>query len=146
MVTQLVENLYWSVVIPFPAIMELDGLTSNPTPLGEAAKAAITFVVGHVYSHADSLKVQMSCGNYLSSLTICSEQVDFDDPDSWDRNMDDLILKAAMWQDEHWVDRSAFLKVQQSSERTKGAAKVVLLSLDRNRTSHFPFIIVAGVV
>ena len=132
MVTHLVESLSWTVVVPLPAIMELDGLASNPTPLGEAAKAAITFVVGHVRSHADGLKVQTSRGNYLSSLTVRSELVDFDDS-SWERNMDDLILKAAIWQDEHWVDRSAFLKVEQSAERTKGAAKVVLLSLDRNR-------------
>jgi protein SMG6 len=137
MVTNLVESFSWTVVVPLPAIMELDGLASNPTQLGEAAKAAIAFVVGHVRSHADALKVQTSRGNYLSSLTIRSELVDFDDPDSWERNMDDLILKAAIWQDEHWVDRSAFLKVEQSSERTKGAAKVVLLSLDRNRASHF---------
>jgi len=43
--------------------------------------------------------------------------------------MDDLI-----WQDDHWVDRSALLK-EQPSERSKGAGKVVLLSLDRNRES-----------
>ena len=40
--------------------------------------------------------------------------------------------------DEHWVDRSGFLKVEQSAERTKDAAKVVLLSLDRNRAYYFP--------
>jgi len=27
--------------------------------------------------------------------------------------MDDLILKAAIWQDEHWVDLSGLLKVEQ---------------------------------
>lgn len=150
MVTNLVESLSWTVVVPLPAIMELDGLASNATPLGEAAKAAITFVVGHVRSHSDALKVQTSRGNYLSSLTIRSELVDFDDPDSWERNMDDLILKAAIWQDEHWVDRSAFLRIEQSTERTeetKGAAKVVLLSLDRNRAySHVFRPTVAGFV
>ncbi|KAH9171504.1 hypothetical protein EDB89DRAFT_1108247 [Lactarius sanguifluus] len=133
MVSNLVESLCWTVVVPLPAIMELDGLASNLTPLGEAAKAAIAFVVGHVRSHADSLKVQTSRGNYLSSLAVRSELVDFDDPASRERNMDDLILKAAIWQDEHWVDRSSLLKVEQSNERTKGAAKVVMLSLDRNR-------------
>ena len=133
MVTSLVESLRWTVVVPLPAIMELDGLASNANPLGEAAKAAVAFVVSHVRSHADSLKVQTSRGNYLSSLTVRAEQVDFDDRDSWERNMDDLILKAAIWQSEHWVDRSGLLKVEQSSERPKGTAKVVLLSLDRNR-------------
>jgi protein SMG6 len=139
MVTSLVESRRWTVVVPLPAIMELDGLASNPTALGEAAKAAIEFVVSHVRSHFDTLKVQTSRGNYLYSLSVRTEQVDFDDPDSWDRSMDDLILKAAIWQDDHWVDRSALLKVEQSSERLKGAAKVVLLSLDRNRElSLFP--------
>ena len=139
MVTSLVESRRWTVVVPLPAIMELDGLASNPTALGEAAKAAIEFVVSHVRSHSDALKVQTSRGNYLSSLSVRTEQVDFDDPDSWERSMDDLILKAAIWQDDHWVDRSALLKIEQSSGRLKGAAKVVLLSLDRNRElSLFP--------
>jgi protein SMG6 len=139
MVASLVESLHWTVVVPLPAIMELDGLAMNATPLGEAAKAAVAFVVGYVRSHADSLKVQTSRGNYLSSLSVRAEQVDFDDPDSLERNMDDLILKAAIWQDEHWVDRSALLKVEQSSEQRKGAAKVVLLSLDRNRAHTVSF-------
>lgn len=55
--------------------MELDGLTLNPTPLGNAAEAAIAFVVGHVRSHADGLKAQTSRGDYLSSLTIHNELV-----------------------------------------------------------------------
>jgi hypothetical protein len=37
--------------------------------LGEAAKTANAFVASHVRSHADSLKVQISRGNYLSSLS-----------------------------------------------------------------------------
>ena len=133
MVAPLVESLRWTVVVPLPTIMELDGLASNGNPLGEAAKAAVAFVVSHVRSHADSLKVQTSRGNYLSSLTVRTEQVDFDDRNSWERNMDDFILKTAIWRDEHWVDRSALLKVEQSGERRKGTTKVVLLSFDRNR-------------
>ena len=46
--------------------------------------------------------------------------------------MDDLILKAAIWQDDHWVDRSALLKAEPVV--VTNAVKVVLLSLDRNRT------------
>ena len=44
--------------------------------------------------------------------TVHAEQVDFDDCDSWERSMDDLILKAAIWQDEHRVDWYALLKVE----------------------------------
>ena len=50
-----------------------------------------------------------------------------------EKNMDDLILKAAIWQDDHWVDRSALLKAE--SVVVTDAVKVVLLSLDRNRMS-----------
>lgn len=49
--------------------------------------------------------------------------------------MDDLILKAAIWQEEHWIDRSALLKGGAAVRDTNNAVKVVLLSLDRNRES-----------
>lgn len=49
--------------------------------------------------------------NYLTSLNVRTEQVDFsEDEDSWTRNMDDLILRVAIWQNKHWVDRSSRLK------------------------------------
>lgn len=51
---------------------------------------------------------------------------------SVEKNMDDLILKAAIWHDDHWVDRSALLKAEPVV--VTDAVKVVLLSLDRNRT------------
>ena len=114
MVSSLVESLRWTVVVPLPVIMELDSLASNGNALGEAAKAAIEFVASHVRSHSDALKVQTSRGNYLSSLSVSVQQVDFDDPDSQERCMDDLILKAMIWQDDHWVNRSVLLKVEQS--------------------------------
>lgn len=50
---------------------------------------------------------------------------------SVEKNMDDLILKAAIWQDDHWVDRSAMLNGKAAV--VTDAVKVVLLSLDRNR-------------
>ena len=46
--------------------------------------------------------------------------------------MDDLILRAAIWQDDHWLDRSAMLKDDGVTRDTTRAIKVVLLSLDRN--------------
>ncbi|THH16506.1 hypothetical protein EW146_g4142 [Bondarzewia mesenterica] len=130
MLASLIKSMHWTVVVPLPVIMELDGLATNESALGEAAKDALAFLVSHVRSHETSLKVQTSKGNYLSTLSVRTEQVDFDNPESWERNMDDLILKAAIWQDEHWADRSAFLSVE--PQNTASAAKVVLLSLDRN--------------
>lgn len=54
--------------------------------------------------------------------------------------MDDLILRAAIWHDEHWVDRSGLLKAESHHQtKTENAsarvAKVVLLTFDRNRES-----------
>ena len=54
--------------------------------------------------------------------------------------MDDLILKAVIWQDDHWVDRSALLKAEPAV--VTNAVKVVLLSLDRNRTCLFFFVLI----
>jgi hypothetical protein len=86
----------------------------------------------HIRSHSTSLKIQTSKGNYLSSLGIYSEQVDVQDTTSWEQNMDDLILRAAIWQDDRWLDRSAMLKDDGVTRDTTRAIKVVLLSLNRN--------------
>ena len=113
--------------------MELDGLSTNVTQLGEAADAAMRYISSHIRSHTLSLKVQTSKGNYLTSLNVFTEEVDFDSSNT-EKNMDDLILKSAIWQDDHWVDRSAMLKVAPlTPSDTANAVKVVLLSLDRNR-------------
>ena len=113
--------------------MELDGLSANTSQLREAADTAMTYISSHTRSHAISLKVQTSKGNYLTSLSVRTEEVNFDHSNyaSMEKNMDDLILKAAIWQDDHWVDRSALLKAE--AVVVPNAVKVVLLSLDRNR-------------
>lgn len=51
-----------------------------------------------------------------------------DESDLWERSMGDLFFNAAIWQDEHWVDRSALPNVELSGERPKGAATEVLHS------------------
>jgi protein SMG6 len=132
MLASVIESLRWTVIIPVPVVMELNGLSSNSSPLGEASQAAMAYISSHIRSHSTSLKIQTSKGNYLSSLGIYSEQVDFQDTTSWERNMDDLILRAAIWQDDHWLDRSAMLKDDGVARDTTRAIKVVLLSLDRN--------------
>ncbi|KAF8504047.1 hypothetical protein BU17DRAFT_101528 [Hysterangium stoloniferum] len=133
MLSTLVESLRWTVVIPLAVVTELDGLSSNESQLGTAAVNALSYLTSHLRSHALSLKVQTSRGNYLSSLSVRREQVDLRDEFSWERNMDDLILRAAIWQNEHWVDRSALLKsASTKSTDPENAAKVILLSFDRN--------------
>ncbi len=133
----LVESHRWTIVVPLPVIMELDGLATNSSPLGEAATNAVVYITSQIRTHGLSLKVQTSKGNYLATLTVRTEQLQFagaTGTSDMDRNVDDLILKAAIWQDEHWVDRSAILG-QDVTENTADAVKVVLLSLDRNRKS-----------
>lgn len=133
MFASLVESLRWTVIIPLPVIMELDGLATSDSPqLAQASKAALSFVSSNLKTLSTSLKIQTSRGNYLSSLNVRTEQVDFGDRDSWERNVDDLILRAAVWHDEHWFDRSGLLKPSGATPDLKNIAKVVLLSLDRN--------------
>jgi protein SMG6 len=134
MVASLIESLRWTIVVPLPVIMELDGLAANTTTqLAEAAGAAMQYLASHIRLHALSLKVQTSKGNYLTSLTVRTEEVDFAGGNA-EKSMDDLILKSAIWQDDHWFDRSSMLKVAPlTAGETTGAVKVVLLSLDRNR-------------
>ncbi|KAL4259410.1 PIN domain-containing protein [Pleurotus pulmonarius] len=135
LLTPIIESLRWTVVIPLPVIMELDGLATNVPPLGQAARDALEYVTSHIRSHSISLKVQTSKGNYLTSLNVRTEQVDFVDSMTGslaERSMDDLILKTAIWQDEHWVDRTAMLKVELKDEDISAAVKVVLITLDRN--------------
>ncbi|KAG6370264.1 hypothetical protein JVT61DRAFT_12209 [Boletus reticuloceps] len=62
-VALIIESLRWTVVIPVPVIMELDGLGSNTTQLGEAAQEAVSYITFHIRLHATSLKVQTSKGN-----------------------------------------------------------------------------------
>lgn len=132
MVAALIEKHTWTVVVPLPVIMELDGLSSSGSAFGEAAMAASGYLQSALRPHGISLKIQTSRGNYLPSLAVRAESVDFDRSggEGWERSMDDLILRAAVFADEHWVDRSALLRV---SEREEGKAeKVVLLTMDRN--------------
>ncbi|KZP28860.1 hypothetical protein FIBSPDRAFT_728140 [Athelia psychrophila] len=132
MLASVVESLRWAVIVPLPVIMELDGISANTSQLGETAKAAMSYLTSHVRSHSTSLKVQTSKGNYLT-FTFRTEQVDFKDEASWERNMDGLILRTAIWQDDHWSDRSSMLKNTGAQCGTAvGAVKVVLLSLDHN--------------
>ncbi|KZP22314.1 hypothetical protein FIBSPDRAFT_1018005 [Athelia psychrophila] len=110
MLASVIESLRWTVIVPLPVIMELDGISANTSQPGETTKPAMSYLTSHVRSHSTSLKVQTSKGNYLTSLTFRAEQVDFKDEASWERNMDDSILCAAIWQDDHWSDRYSMLK------------------------------------
>lgn len=108
---------------------ELVGLSSDQGR-GSNAAEALEFVKSRVRSHSKSLKVQTSKGNYLPDLSITNEILDFS---GFTRNIDGLVLDAAAWQMEHFVDRSRFLgdNDEMQAEPTEQTAKVVLLTLDR---------------
>jgi len=129
----LVESCRWTVIVPLVVITELDGISSNENELGAVASSAVSFISKQVRSHNISLKVQTSKGNYLSTLNVRSEEFHFTSGEgSWERNMDDLIIRAAVWQKDHWVDRSRLLSQSSQTEDDTSASKVVLLSFDRN--------------
>jgi protein SMG6 len=108
-------------------ITELDGLRANEPPLGEAAAEAVAYLESHLRPFSSVLKVQTSRGNYLHDLSIRSEQIDFAGTQSQQaaKSMDDVILRAASWQLEHFVEHGR-------EEEREGACKVVLVSMDRN--------------
>ena len=124
----LVESHKWTIVVPLPVIMELDGMVSGGSELAGPASEAVEYIASTVRVHGVSLKVQTTRGNYLATLSIRTEEVDFAGAE---RSMDDLILKAALWHQAHWADRSAFLQGSQVEDAQ--AEKIVLVTLDRNR-------------
>lgn len=133
MVTELVASGRWTVVVPLAVVTELDGLSNQPTDLGQAAAEALSYLITAVQTQSTSLKVQTSKGNYLKSLSIRSEATTLGDGE---RNMDDLIVRSALWQLDHFVDRTGLLVASRSTtKRTDKTSKVVLLTFDRNSES-----------
>lgn len=130
--------------MPLAVITELDGISKNSSPLGNAAQDALSYLITAVPSHR-TLKVQTSKGNYLRTLSVRSENIDFSYGTSQDRNMDDLILRAASWQAEHFFDTRALLAAGSDDPFNPSTApqpgtntsKVVVLTFDRNRTFMF---------
>ena len=133
----------------YAVITELDGLSKNPSALGNAANDALGFLISAVPAYSVSLKVQTSKGNYLRNLSVRSESINFRDGISQDRNMDDLILRSALWQAEHFVDRQYTLSgvdnIASDTAPTSSTSKVVLLSFDRNRAS-FIFVLFLSIL
>lgn len=124
-------------------------MAKETSALGQAASDAIAYLESHVRSHALSLKIQTSKGNYLSDLFVRTEQIDFRDMGDLAQEdkeiaraqtMDDFILRVAVSQSEHFVDRSRILSASGSplkldatfDDQKRTASKVLLLTFDRN--------------
>ncbi|KIO26895.1 hypothetical protein M407DRAFT_23837 [Tulasnella calospora MUT 4182] len=89
MVSELVTSGRWTFVVPLAVVTELD---------------ALTYLITAVQAQSTSLKVQTSKGSYLKSLSIRSEATTLGEGE---RNMDDLIVRSALWQLDHFVDRTS---------------------------------------
>ena len=127
----LFETRRWTLVVPLAVVTELDGLKVNPPPLGRDASEALRFLETSVRDPSTRmqsryLKVQTSRGNYLTDLSIRSEAIEFSGTGDGPRNLDDVILRAAVWRDEHYIGRSHAHAIDE------GAAKVSLVTFDRN--------------
>lgn len=169
-VKDLLESEQFTIVIPLVVITELDGLkkrSSDQEPqarrLGEEALEAIKYLEQSIKSYSKILKIQTSKGNYLRDLSIRNEQINFQDFGATSgnpgqtgangfittnaaRNLDDVVLRAASWQLEHFSNRlpSSFARPstlldQPKNKEHDGPAdemdqpeKVILLTLDRN--------------
>lgn len=149
----LLEKRVWTLVVPnagerwksflalgsllisllYPVITELDGLKRNATPLGIAARAAVGYLESAIQLYPSYLKVQTNRGNYLNGLAIRAEDIDFASNTTlshdYAANMDDVILRAVSWQQEHFANK---LGAAERRHIKPDTAKVVLITFDRN--------------
>lgn len=140
LLSELVAAECWTIVVPLAVITELDGLKRNSTPLGTAADEAIDYLEQAVRGYSRYLKVQTSRGNYLRDLSIRNEAIDFDGSGATSshdhaRSLDDVILRAAQWQKEHFSNRLALVNPRAIAEQRRipsDTAPVVLVTFDRN--------------
>ncbi|GAA5879569.1 hypothetical protein JCM16303_003254 [Sporobolomyces ruberrimus] len=146
--SELVEAECWTIVVPLAVVTELDGLKRNATPLGIAAGEVIEYLEQAVRTHSRYLKIQTSRGNYLKDLSIRNESIDFAAPSQdptdgsdplfshdYARSMDDVILRAAAWQKDHFTSRLGLVNPRAIAEKKKVSpetAQVVLVTFDRN--------------
>ncbi|KPV77805.1 uncharacterized protein RHOBADRAFT_51613 [Rhodotorula graminis WP1] len=150
--SELVAAECWTIIVPLAVVTELDGLRRNPTALGVAAAEVIDYLELAVRGYSRFLKIQTSRGNYLKDLAIRNESIDFGSSSaaasssldgaaptssSHDiaRSMDDVILRAAAWQRDHFSNRLALVNPQAVLDKRRvpaDAAQVVLVTFDRN--------------
>ncbi|KAH9814891.1 hypothetical protein DFH28DRAFT_1082641 [Melampsora americana] len=166
----LLESEQWTIIIPLVVITELDGLKKGNHSIGSQsnthqnhnnkdrlsldATEAIKYLESSIKTKSKWLKIQTSKGNYLRDLSIRNEKINFQDHNNhrsnFDQvgfstdhayNLDDLVLRATMWQIEHFnhpsikPDQNAKTEEEfkeDHSSKHQMAEKVVLVTLDRN--------------
>lgn len=129
----ILESRRFTLIVPLVAFTELDGLRlQKDTDVGQLAASAILYLEEKVKSYALYLKIQTSRGNYLSDVNIRKEDIDFSTSNA--QNMDDIVLRAALWQSEHFVNRLNMVWPDRpdKSPVPETASKVALLTFDLN--------------
>ena len=113
----------------FIVITELDGLSHNPPPLGNASAEAITYLEQTLLAKRyRKLKIQTSKGNYVSDISF-KEMFDFGEGENKRRNLDDLILGICFW---HVSNQNNSTHQTRNDSDLNNIATVVLLTNDRN--------------
>lgn len=87
-------------IIHILVVTELDGLRTNPHRLGLVAQQGIELLQSTlaVKSNKQILRIQTSHNNFMSDISIRSEQFVFGETD---KNLDDLVLSSCLW----WISQ-----------------------------------------
>lgn len=99
----------------------MDGLRTNPQRLGLVAEQSIELIQKTLAdkSNKQLLRIQTSHNNFMSDISIRSEQFVFGETD---KNLDDLVLSACLW----WSAQ------QQGLTKDEKTISVCLVTGDRN--------------
>ncbi|KAI9274920.1 hypothetical protein EDC94DRAFT_509841 [Helicostylum pulchrum] len=99
-VRKLLESKKWTIIVPLVVVTELDGLRTNPHRLGLVAQQGIELLQNTlaVKSNKQLLRIQTSHNNFMSDISIRSEQFVFGETD---KNLDDLVLSSCLW----WISQ-----------------------------------------
>lgn len=123
-IKKLVKSGKWQIVVPLVVVTELDGLRTNPSTLGRAAKEALEYLekllppnTPHA-SRPHNVRIQTSHNNFLHDISVRSEQFMWGETD---RNLDDLVLSVCLW----WT-------LQPATGVPPGVEKACLVTSDRN--------------
>ncbi|KAJ2958641.1 hypothetical protein NQZ79_g5832 [Umbelopsis isabellina] len=123
-IKKLVKSGKWQIVVPLVVVTELDGLRTNPSTLGRAAKEALEYLeqllppnTPHA-SRPHNIRIQTSHNNFLHDISVRSEQFMWGETD---RNLDDLVLSVCLW----WT-------MQPAIGVPPGVEKACLVTSDRN--------------
>lgn len=161
LVSSMVGSKRWIVVIPLAVITELDRI-SRLSPSADAqsaispamAQSVLPQLEQLVKTHHSVLKVQTSRGNYLRDLSMRSEDLEYSGGSGSastsataqhaysriPRGVDDVVVAAAKWQVENWLDRRQLLppgtlSPEERARKLEGKlkeAKVLLVSDSKN--------------